>query len=158
MVRSISATILCLYSLTLAQRCAADEEHIAFEMVAIQATNEGRDTPVFGENLGDLKKTLSELPYDTYKHLVTTKVSVAYHEEARIKIDERYTLIVKPMGREQDGRITVETRIEAVEADKKKPPVNALKATSMMVPGDHLKLHGLKLETGKLVLVLTARV
>lgn len=135
---------------------SADEvaaKAVSFEVVAVAASKEGRERQYFDSALRGIRGDLADLDFDTFRAIKTMKAKVAYGEERAFEINSRYTLYLRPNAKEADGRISVRARIELKPRDKNKKPVNALMATTRVVPGDRFRLGGAKLERGELVLV-----
>lgn len=135
-----------------------DTGKVAFEFVAVKATKESREDPYFDAKLNTYKDDLKNLEFDTYRYLKSLKLPPAdYGQPVRFGIDEQYTLHVVATEKMDDGRIKVEARVEAKPKDKDKKPVNVLKTTTMVVPGDKFRLGGPKLDEGQLVIVTLVR-
>lgn len=148
---------------------AARARAVSVEVVAVQATEEGRERPVFQQGLGEaIGSAVNHLPFDTYRRLRQTEVTAPFREETSVSITPEYTLHITPLSREDRGRIRMETRLEkelSKEEDNargghngettKKRTMNALKTTSIVVPGDKLCFGGFSLDQGELLLVLT---
>lgn len=129
---------------------------VSVNMIAVKATKVGSAAKTYDAGLDEVRDTLADLEYDTFRKVKITKAQGPYNQEFELPVNDRYTLYVTPLSKEASGRIRVSTRIE----DKKqetasKNPINALQATSSLVPGDKLCLGGPHLDDGKLVIVLT---
>lgn len=147
----------------------AQGERVTVSCVAVQATREGREERFVDRAIRDLEKVVADKDtrrYDTYRFLWRGNATIAYEEEAVLRISERYTLFITPLSRDRQGRIRVAVKVEeqperkerGEDEDGEKPePVVAVRATSMLVPGNHLKLDGLNLDEGKMIIVVEVR-
>jgi hypothetical protein len=142
---------------------------VTVSCVAVKATHEGRDERYIDRDIRALEEVVVEKDsrrYDTYRFLWRGNATMAYEEESSLRISERYTLYVTPLSQDRQGRIRVAVRVEEQpdpkarrsRNDEEAPkPVVAVRATSLLVPGNHLKLDGLNLDEGKMIIVLTVR-
>jgi hypothetical protein len=147
----------------------ASADRVTISCVAVQATHEGREERLVDRAIQEIEDVVVDKDsrrYDTYRFLWRGNATVAYEEEASLRISERYTLFVTPLSQDRQGRIRVAVRVEEQpdprarrgrDADEKPKPVVAVRATSMLVPGNHLKLDGLNLDEGKMIIALTVR-
>ncbi len=126
---------------------------------AIQATVEGRNETHYDAGLREIQNALDGLRYDTYRQMAKQQARAPFGQEIEFAIDERYTLYVTPLGRQRNGRVRVETRVEKrldeYDEDGEQKTVNALKTTSSVTPGDNLCLGGFPLEEGDMIIVFT---
>lgn len=152
----LRAALLGLLMVLPAVFAAADQSSIS--MWAIQATSEGREKKEVDPELSAVERILLGLPFDTFEKLeVKEEVKLPFGQETRIRITDTYTLVLKPVNREFDGRVRMELRVELKEPDAKES-VNALAAKALMQPGEKIKLQGFKLPSGAdLVLVLSLK-
>lgn len=157
-----TALMVCLAAWGAPGERVAAGDAVAVAMVAIQATNENGDEAGSQRKMKSYDRALTastrealerrKLPFDTFRHLGTEKSSAAYGQEAKLRINDRYTLFVSPSAKSPDGRIQTKIRIETQDGESSK---NAVTTIVKAVPGDPLILAGLKLDEGELVVVLT---
>ena len=134
------------------------DKPVTISMVAVQATNENRpDKEKFFEpSLDPIRSSLDTLPFDTFRKVKSDRGQVSAKEEAKFKINDRYTLSVTPLSGDTEGRVRVKVWItEKVEKDGKTVTRKALDSTSAVVPGKHLLLGGLPMDGGQLAILLT---
>ncbi len=150
---------------------------VTVEIVAVQASREAPAKPPaaspakpqdpkkikqkFDPGLERIRPIVADLPFDTFKKLKTAKISVKPNEEARFAITDRYTLLLTPLAKDKEGRIRVHIRViekikKKVEGtDKKKEVERQLLSTkSAIAPKKPLRLGGMKLDKGELVVIL----
>lgn len=144
----------------------AQVDRVTVSCVAVKATHEGREERFVDRTIQNIEDVVADKDtrrYDTYRFLWRGNATVAYEEEASLRISERYTLFVTALERDRQGRIRLAVRVEEQPErrrgrnDEPPEPVVALRATSMLVPGNHLKLDGLNLDDGKMIIVVEVR-
>jgi len=133
---------------------------VPIEWFAVQATNEGRDQKglQFGEGLDAVRSAIEKfvekkkLAFDTFTQIAHTKVRAAPNTETKLSINGRYAAFVKPLTRDDLGRIRMTVRIEETsERDGEKTVRDALNTTSSVASSSPLLLGGLKLKRGHLI-------
>lgn len=124
---------------------------------AVQATVESRDDLKFGAGLDEIRGELSGLQFNTFKLLTAGRFAAPFGQETRTALHPRYSLVATPVSREEDGRIRIDLRVEMPPRAPGGKPVVAVQTRVMMAPGTRVKLGGLRLEEGDLVVVLETR-
>jgi hypothetical protein len=121
-----------------------------------------KDKRHFDPELKGIEQAVADLPYDTYRKVNVITEKVKMNEDAEFVIDPTYTLHVTPVEKDDQNRVKLDLRIdEKVEEEdpatheKKVVVQKALAMTGFIVPGKTLRLGGLKLKEGRLVIVLT---
>jgi len=136
---------------------AAEESRprpVIFSMWAVQATREGRAEKHFDRGIEAVRAAVADLGYDTYRKVKTVRQSAAFKKDTRIRIDAHYTLVMTPLENEGEGRVQIDLRVEMDPKRMGGKPVKALATRLVMNRGKMVKLGGLKLKKGELVVVL----
>lgn len=136
---------------------AGGQDTVRVDVVAVHAFSENRGAKVYDKDLQDIKEALSDLEFDTYRKLSSTTLRAALNDEASYKINSKYTLYVKPLSREASGQVRLSIRVQMAAKDPAGKPINAVATTLSISPDKKLKLRGLKLDNGELVVVLLLR-
>lgn len=123
-------------------------------MVAVRAADEAE--PYFDPALNAVRSALADVKSNALRKVRASDTSAPYAEETKFPIDERYTLYITPVSRGDDGRVRAKARITVVPR-RGGSPVNAVDTTLSIVPGDYVKIRGLKIESGELVVLLTVK-
>lgn len=146
---------LCMAVVALVGVAAADSGPVPFSYWAVHATDEGRTEKSYGAGLDGVRTTLDSLPYDTYRKITNGRKSVREGERERVRLNADYTLCIKPLSRESDGRYRVEIQVEMDPKSPGKSPVKALDTRMLMRPGEQIRMGGMRLEDGgDLVIIL----
>ena len=132
-------------------------EAVKVDVVVVHAFSENRGARVFDRELQPLKEALADLDYDTFKQLSTTTLRAEWNREATYQVNSRYKLCVKPLSREESGQVRLSVRVEMRAKAPDAKPVNAVATTLLISPEKKLKVRGLKLDNGELVMVLMLR-
>jgi len=132
---------------------AAPNQSVQVNMTAFQALNGGAARPPRADNRHGFA---AQPKYNKQRKLTTKDAEASYGEETELRINERYTLCITPLGKDEKNRIRVKARIdETIRKGNKTIKRKALETTSAVAPGKPLTLGGLKLKEGKLVVKLT---
>ena len=126
---------------------------VEVSMVALQAANDGKNH--FDPALNSVKSALSDLKFDSFRRIQSTNTRAAYGAETRITINNRYTLYIAPLSKGRDGRVRAKVRITLAPRSGGGKPVNAVDTTVVIAPGSYVKIRGLRLDEGELVVLLT---
>jgi hypothetical protein len=136
---------------------AAAEGPVPFSYWAVHASDEGREEKSYGPGLEGVRKTLDDLPYDTFRKISNGREAIVPGKRERVRLNANYTLCIQPVSREADGRYRVEIQVEMDPDDPDKPPVKALDTRMLMRPGEQVRMGGMRLEgEGDLVIILAA--
>ena len=128
-------------------------------MWAVQASDEGREERYYTPGLDKrARKAMADLPYDTYNALRIASRPAPYQWETRFPINEKYTLIAKPISPQLDGRLRIDVRVAMAPKQAGDEPVKALDIRLVVTPGNAVKFRGLQLDEGELVIVLLAEI
>ncbi len=148
-----------------AVRAGASEDKVAINMVAVEAIDEGKpDNPqdrtagkTFDRRLDDaVRKALAwNLPHDSFRQISAARTSVAVKGEARLAVDDAYTVYVSPLSKERDGTLRVRVRIESKSEGENGPVKNVLSSIIKAAPGDTVILGGPTYGAGDLVVAIT---
>ena len=145
-----------LLALCLAASAGLAAESVSLSVWAVEATQENRTEKHYDRGLAEIQKLLAALPYDTFKEVKSHRNrATAFNRESSLVLDGAHTLIVHPTGREEDGRVRIQLRVELAPKEPGKAPVTAISATLLLKPGEKIKLQGLRGQRGgELVVVL----
>lgn len=148
MLRRLALSVIALL---LALPAAALDAEISFW--AVQATKEGHAEKVFGHGLEPVESKLADLPHDTFSLLVDGGLGANFGSKAEAVITPQYKLRIEPLD-EEAGRV----RMRLVVEYEKEPGkiINAVDTRIVLTPGKQVRLGGLKLEVGDLVIIFSA--
>ncbi len=121
---------------------------------AVQAEKEDRTEKHYGEGLGALKHELSDLPHDTFTLLMDGGLGANFGNRAEATLTPKYKLRIEPVDLDPDGRVRIRVIVKYESAPGKL--VDAIDTRVVLTPGKVVRLGGLKLEEGDLVILFSA--
>jgi len=116
----------------------------------------------FGPGLEHIRAALDDLDFNTFRLVKSSKNIVKPGEEAHFPINGRYSLYFTAVGRDAEERIRVSVQIKekvkkTVDGQEQVVLREALSTTCAVVAGKPLRLGGLKLDEGQLVVIVVVR-
>ena len=126
---------------------------VTVTMIALQASDESR--PYFDPQLNTIRHTLADVKRNTFRKITSRQTAAPYEKDTKLAINSRYALYVTPLSKEADGRVRAKVRITLAPREGGGKPINAVDTTLVIVPGNYVKIRGLKLDQGELVVLLT---
>ena len=158
--RLVGVALAAVLLLLLAPAASAtDRAEVTLSIWAVQAVREGRDTVEVDPALDPVRNELRGLPYDTYRSLLNTNQRCPRDAKVALPLTGRYTLLIKFLEEMDDGRLRIELSIEMPPPPEmnRAEPVVVLSTILKLSPEKQVKLGGMKLEQGDLIVVLAAR-
>jgi len=133
---------------------AEEPAPVRVAVYAVQVSQEGREEKHYDPGLRPVRRALDDLKFDTFREVRSATLTVPLNEEASVKLDSKYTLIVKPLSRERNGQVRLDVRVELPPKKPDQKPVKLMSTRVAMAPGKPFRACGLTLEKGELVVVL----
>lgn len=146
---------LALLLLPLTGQTEADP--ISLQVWAVEASREGNDPPRYDRAAAEIKDALADLPYDAYVTVHRGTQSLQEQRETRVRINERYTLILRYLSRDPNRRARVAVTVELMPRDPEGSPARVVETSLLLAPGNKARIGGLRAEKGELVLVFVIR-
>lgn len=130
---------------------------VKIAVVAVLASNTEHAGRQYEPGLEKVQGALADLPFNTFRPLQTATVSAPFNEETTVSLTERHRLYLRPMSKEPNRQVRLNMRLHLTrKPDGDKPPaVTAVNTTIITGPGRQMKLRGVKLDGGELVVVVT---
>lgn len=128
---------------------------INVNVVGVLATNENRGQQSIDPALAEVKPALSDLSFDTYRKLCDQTMSAPFGRDTRCTLNDKYTLIVNPISKEENGQVRLNLRVEMAPKKPTDKPVTAVSTTIVIAPGKQFKVRGLKADLGEVVAVIS---
>ena len=151
MVNTMGLILLAVASITAAGDVPSTP--VTVSMIALQATDETQ--PYFDPQLNTVRHALADVKRNTFRKIASRQMAAPYEKDTKLAINSRYTLYITPLSKEADGRVRARARITLAPRDGQGKSINAVDTTLVIVPGDYVKIRGLKLDEGELVVLLT---
>lgn len=127
---------------------------LPLQVWAVEASREGNDPVRYDRHATEIKEALADLPFDTYVTVHHSTQTLQEQREARVRLTERYTLVLKFLSRETDRRARVAVTVELAPRDPDGAPANVVETSLLLAPDKKARIGGLRAEKGDLVLVL----
>jgi hypothetical protein len=125
-------------------------------VVAVQALNKERSGKQYDRGLEGVKGALDDLPYNTYRRLDATIAAAPFNEETIVPLTDRHRLYLRPLSREPKQHVRLNVRLHMTrKPEAGRAPVTAINTTVIAGPNRQVKLRGVKLDEGELVVVIT---
>lgn len=151
MARLLAISVLCCWS---AQWAFADGEAIKVSVWAVKASGADSGEKKFGRGLEAVLPVLKRLSFDTFELVKSySGEDLGFGKDKVLQINGEYSLQITPLSREEDGRVSTKVSVRMRPTEKDKDPVEALSATVLVKPGDKIKLEGLHLDKGELIII-----
>jgi hypothetical protein len=127
---------------------------VQFSVWAVQALKTGSAEKHFDSAAQSVRKTIADLPYDTFRGLFTGSASVAPGAETRLKLNETYTLLIQCRTRDGKDGAHVDLTVELTPTQATEAPRKAVQTCIIVSAGKKVRIGGLKMKEGEMVVVL----
>ena len=122
---------------------------------SVQAEATGATQKAFGAGLEPVRPALEDLPHDAFTLLKKGGMGVEPGKPAQASVADKYELRVETFEDDDPQRIRLRVIVEYSAAGA--APVKALDTRVVLAPGKQVRMGGMKLDKGDLVLVISAR-
>lgn len=129
---------------------------VSVRMVAVHAATTGKKPPQFGPGTEEVRAALADLPFDTFTLVKAATQNAPYGSETVIAIDSTYTFHIAPLEKDAAGRFKVHVRVAMTKKSSGRN-VSAVSSTVVIAPNTKLKLLGMPMEKGELVVVISLK-
>lgn len=121
-------------------------------VLAIHATNEGRQVPYLGPTLSPLEEYLTALPFDTFREAGYKQVDAPYNVDTAVPVNDRYTLHCTPRDLTDSGVVVFDAHIDVAERGRN---IQALAVSGRSARGQGVVFRGLSMPAGELIVVMS---
>ncbi len=129
---------------------------VRVDVVAVQALNKEHPGKQYERGLEAVKAALDDLPYNTYRRLDAMSVRAPFNEETIVSLTDRHRLYLRPLSQEPNRHVRLNVRLHMTrKPEGGRAPVNAINTTVIAGLGRQIKLRGVKLDEGELIVVIT---
>jgi len=149
-----------LLMLPLAREVAGQERPrpVSISLWAVHALQEEHDEKRYDRGLEAVQDLLRGLPYNTFRQVqIVQRRPAPYNEQTRLRINEQYTVVVRPLRQNEDGSFRLELVVEMPPKadDPDKEPVKAVSATVNLPAGEKLAVQA-PMDKGELIIIISA--
>jgi len=146
--------LVLIVGATMAQADESRPPPVLVSVVVVHATKE-RGAKEYDPSLDKVRPALADLEFDRYEEIRSVKMTAPFNEETIFDLTSGYSLYVKPLSLERNGQVRMNLRVKMASKDPGCEPVDAIRTTIAIVPGKQVRLRGLTLDRGELVVVIS---
>lgn len=128
---------------------------VSVEYWSVQAVDEDGGPKHYGLGLSELRPMLEDLPHDSFTLLGSGELTAGYGAQASADLTPEYRLVVEPVEQDDFGRVRMELSITYTAPGA--APVKAIDTRVLLSQDRKIRIGGMKLDRGELVLVLSPR-
>ena len=121
---------------------------------AVQALKTGRAEKQYDNGALPVRKAVEDLPFDTFRGIFSGGVTMPAGKEARLKLNDNYTLLIQCQSRDSKNTAHVDITVELPPASAGGPPRKAVQSCMVLCTGKMVRIGGLKMNEGEMVVVL----
>ncbi len=132
----------------------ASAQPVHFSVWAIQAVKTGKADKQFDSAAQNVRKAIEDLPYDTFRGVFTGSAVVPPGAETRLSLNEAYTLVIQCRSRDSKDSAHVDLCVELPPAKPGEAPRKAIQTCINVCAGKKVRIGGLKMKEGEMVVVL----
>jgi len=141
-------------SLFMLVSAAVDAPPIALDYWAVQAVQTNAEEQSFDAELRPIVGHLQDLPHSRFHHVTHGSMVAAFGERTDARLHERYLLFVEPQSWESEGRARIRICLEMRSERDPEKLVKAVDSRVVIAPDNPIRLGGLKLDGGDLVVLI----
>ena len=129
-------------------------EVVCFSVWGVQVIKTGQTPKQFDAAAAPVRRAVEDLPYDVFRGIYTGETKVRPGAEARLAVNSAYTLVITCQERRGQNAAHIDIAVELVATPSDAPARRALQTSMTVCTGRKVRLGGLKLDEGDLVIVL----
>jgi hypothetical protein len=146
---------LCAVLLTLTSAPAdAAAQPVGMNVWAVQALKTGSTEKQFDSGAQAVRKAVEDLPFDTFRGLFNGSTSAAPGAETRLRLNDTYTLLIQCRSRDGKNAAHIDITVELPPASPGDAPRKAVQSCMIICTGKMVRIGGLKMNEGEMVVVL----
>ncbi len=132
----------------------AETPSMTLRFWAIEAAQEGRETPFFDEAARETRDALADLKFDTFNTLLRERLVLEAGQERRLVVSETYTTVLRCLECPPNARARLEVTVLMPQKEPDAPPRKVVETTLLLSPQGKARVGGLRTSKGEIVLVL----
>ena len=125
-----------------------------FSVWAVQAVKTGAAEKQFDTAAQPVRKAIEDLPFDSFRGVFTGSATVAPGAETRLTLNDTFTLLIQCRTREGKNAAHVDITVELPPASPGGAPRKAVQSCMVLCTGKMVRIGGLKMNEGEMVVVL----
>jgi hypothetical protein len=120
----------------------------------VQALKTGSAEKQFDGGAQAVRKAVEDLPYDTFRTVYSGTAAVAPGAESRITLNDTYALLLQCRSRDGKDTAHLDITVEIPPGSPGGPPRKAVQSCMVVCAGKRVRIGGLKMTEGEMVVVL----
>ncbi len=132
----------------------AASQPVHFDVWAVQAVKTGSGEKQFDSAAQPVRKAVEDLPYDTFRGVFTGSATVPPGADKRLTLNTTYTLLIQCRAREGKNAAHVDITVELPPESPGGAPRKAVQSCMVLCSGKMVRIGGLKMNEGEMVVVL----
>ena len=129
-------------------------EPVQFSVWAVQGLKTGQTPKQFDAAAEPVRRAVEDLPYDVFRGIYSGGTAVAPKTASRLELNASYTLVITCQERKGNNAAHIDIAVELLSTQAGAPPRQALQTSMTVCTGRKVRLGGLKMAEGDLVIVL----
>jgi len=130
------------------------EQPATFSVWAVQALKTGSAEKNFDSGAQAVRKAVEDLPFDTFRSVFSGLASMVPGTEKRLILNDTYTLLLQCRSREGKNAAHLDITVELPPAQAGGPPRKAVQSCMVVCKGKMVRIGGLKMNEGEMIVVL----
>lgn len=146
---------LCAVLLALSSAPAdASAQPVGLSFWAVQALKTGSTEKQFENGAQAVRKAIEDLPFDTFRGVFAGSADITLGADTRLPLNDTYTLLIQCRAREGNNAAHIDITVEIPPASPGGPPRKAVQSCMVVCIGKMVRIGGLKMKEGEMVVVL----
>jgi hypothetical protein len=127
---------------------------VTISVWAVQALKTGSTEKHYESGAQAVRKAVDDLPFDTFRGVFSGGVTMPPGKEARLMLNDAYSLLLQCPAREGKDAIHLDVTVELAPTGPGEPPRKAVQSCMIVYAGKMVRIGGLKMNEGEMVVVL----
>ncbi|MBI1319819.1 MAG: hypothetical protein GC168_12885 [Candidatus Hydrogenedens sp.] len=136
----------------------AAEPPLTISFWAVRASHAPGEEQHFDAGLSEVVESLADLPFNDFQLVSSGDLTAEFGGgRAERELTDRYHFFFEPQSREAEGRARARLCVEMRDVQDKNRMVKAVDSRVVLAPGQPMRMGGLKLDGGDLILIIKMR-
>lgn len=127
---------------------------VTISVWAVQALQTGGKEKQFDSGAQAVRKAVEDLPFDTFRGIFSGGVTMPTGKEARLTLNDTYSLLLQCPSREGEDAVHLDVAVELAPTAPGEPPRKAVQSCMVVRTEKMVRIGGLKMNEGEMIVVL----